>query len=56
LAQWDEIPDIVKEGIQARPVDFYEEIYDYLFGKVTVDEGNTVWKKDFDVIDKKKKK
>ncbi|SGZ38103.1 related to Lon protease homolog, mitochondrial [Hanseniaspora guilliermondii] len=54
MAQWDEIPDIVKEGIKAHPVDFYEEIFEYLFGKVTGDEGNNVWKKDFDVIDKKK--
>ncbi|CAI8502226.1 unnamed protein product [Hanseniaspora opuntiae] len=56
MAQWDEIPDVVKEGIKAHPVDFYEEIYDYLFGTVSADEGNTVWKKEFDAIDKKKKK
>ena len=56
LAQWDEIPGIVKEGIKAHPVDFYEEIYEYLFSDVTPDQGNTVWKKEFDIIDKKKKK
>lgn len=56
MAQWDEIPNVVKEGIKAHPVDFYEEIYDYLFGTVSADEGNTVWKKEFDAIDKKKKK
>lgn len=56
LAQWDEIPDVVKEGIKAHPVDFYEEIYDYLFSDVTADQGNTVWKKEFEIIDKKKKK
>ncbi|KAL6926946.1 hypothetical protein ACO0SA_004030 [Hanseniaspora valbyensis] len=56
LSEWEKMPDIVKEGIEPIPVDYYSEIYDKLFGEVTENEGNNVWKKDFDIIEKKKKK
>ncbi|XBW36127.1 hypothetical protein QEN19_001704 [Hanseniaspora menglaensis] len=55
LSEWEKMPEIVKEGIEPIPVDYYSEIYEKLFGKVTKEEGNTVWKKEFEVIENKKK-
>lgn len=55
LSEWEKMPDIVKEGIEPIPVDYYSDIFDKLFGDVTEAEGNDVWKKDFETIEKKKK-
>ncbi|CAN3374218.1 hypothetical protein DIURU_004138 [Diutina rugosa] len=52
----DEIPEEVKEGVKFIPVEWYQEVFDNLFPTVTKAKGNSVWKKEFDELDEKKKK
>ncbi|KAG7795619.1 hypothetical protein KL929_003970 [Ogataea haglerorum] len=55
LADWHELQDNVKEGITPVPVEWYDEVFATLFGDVTADEGNAVWKKEFELIDQAEK-
>ncbi|GMM27994.1 ATP-dependent Lon protease [Martiniozyma asiatica (nom. inval.)] len=49
-SDWKELPDNVKEGLRAVPVDWYEDVFAELF-QVGKDEGNLVWKKEFEEIE-----
>ncbi|KAG5420402.1 PIM1 [Candida metapsilosis] len=52
--QLEEIPDEVKEGVTYIPVEWYGEVFEHLFN-VGEEEGNTVWKEEFDKREQKKK-
>ncbi|CAO3679983.1 unnamed protein product [Rhizopus stolonifer] len=43
-ADWDELPDYIKEGLTGVPCDTYEDVYNVVFPKITQDEANNVWK------------
>lgn len=53
--QLDEIPDEVKEGLTYIPVEWYSEVYENLFRDLSQEEGNNVWKEEFDKLEEKKK-
>ena len=55
-ADWNELPDNVKEGMTPVPTDWYQDAFDVLFDDVTKEEGNTVWKADFDKIKEEERK
>lgn len=55
-ADWKELPDNVKEGMTPVPADWYQDVFDVLFTDVTKEEGNTVWKAEFDEIKKEEQK
>ncbi|GME84938.1 unnamed protein product [Ambrosiozyma monospora] len=55
LADWNELPENIKEGLTPVPADWYQDVYDTLFADVTPDEGNTVWKEEFDKIAEEEK-
>lgn len=55
-ADWKELPDNVKEGMTPVPADWYQDVYDVLFEDVTTEQGNTVWKAEFDKIKEEEKK
>jgi Lon-like ATP-dependent protease len=47
LADWEELPENVKEGVNGVPVSWYEDVYKVVFGEsISEDEGNTVWNKE----------
>ncbi|GMM37168.1 ATP-dependent Lon protease [Saccharomycopsis crataegensis] len=56
LVDWVELPENVKEGLDYLAADWYGEVFHKIFPDVTAEEGNTVWKKEFDAIDEKKEK
>ncbi|KAG1473241.1 hypothetical protein G6F56_001070 [Rhizopus delemar] len=43
-ADWDELPDYIKEGLTGVPCDTYEDVYNVVFPKITQDEADNVWK------------
>ncbi|AET40573.1 ATP-dependent Lon protease PIM1 Ecym_6190 [Eremothecium cymbalariae DBVPG len=53
LADWEDLPKNVKEGLEPLPADWYDDIFERLFSTVTQEEGNTVWKNQFDEINAK---
>jgi Lon-like ATP-dependent protease len=55
-ADWKELPENVKEGMTPVPADWYQDVFNVLFEDVTAEEGNTVWKADFDKIKEEEKK
>lgn len=52
----DEIPDEVKEGVTFHPVEWYQEVFDLIFPKVSEAQANDVWKAEFAKLDQKKDK
>lgn len=52
--QLDEIPDEVKEGLTYIPVEWYSEVFEHLFKDLSKEEGNNVWKEEFDKLEEKK--
>lgn len=56
MSDWAELPDNVKEGLEPLAADWYEDIFQRLFSDVSADEGNTVWKSEFELLDAKKDK
>ncbi|QRG39817.1 ATP-dependent protease La [Candidozyma auris] len=52
----EEIPKEVKEGVKFIPVSWYSEVFDAIFPDVTKEDCNNVWKKEFELLDEKKKK
>lgn len=51
LSDWEELPDNIKEGLEPLAADWYEDIFQRLFDNVTLEEGNKVWKTEFEKID-----
>lgn len=56
LSDWEELPDHVRDGLDHLAADWYEEIFQRLFADVSLEEGNQVWKEEFEKIDAKKEK
>ncbi|KAF2725950.1 ATP-dependent protease La [Polychaeton citri CBS 116435] len=44
-SDWIELPENIKEGIEGRPVDWYQDVFDLVFPDVDVANANTLWKK-----------
>ncbi|KAI9245732.1 ATP-dependent protease La [Helicostylum pulchrum] len=42
-ADWDELPDYIKEGLTGVPCDTYKDVYDVVFGDVKKEEAENVW-------------
>lgn len=49
-SDWIELPENVKEGMTPVAADWYQDVFDVLFPDVTKEEGNKVWKEQFDKI------
>lgn len=56
LSDWEELPDYVREGLDHLAADWYDDVFQRLFNDVSVDEGNKVWKSEFEKIDAKNDK
>ncbi|CDK29546.1 unnamed protein product [Kuraishia capsulata CBS 1993] len=56
LADWNELPENVKEGIKPVPADWYSDVFEVLFSDVSKEDGNAVWKAEFDKIEAEKEK
>lgn len=52
LADWNELPENVKEGLTPVPADWYSDVFSTLFPDTTAEAGNDAWKAEFDKIDK----
>ncbi|KAF9436805.1 ATP-dependent Lon protease pim1 [Entomortierella beljakovae] len=47
LADWEELPENVKEGVTGVPATWYEDVYKVVFGdSISEDEGNSIWAKE----------
>ncbi|ODV58710.1 ATP-dependent Lon protease PIM1 [Ascoidea rubescens DSM 1968] len=55
LGDWAEIPEIVRNGLEPCPVDWYSDVFDKIFPADTITSGNDVWKKEFELIDQEEK-
>lgn len=44
-ADWEELPEHVKEGIKGIPVDTYHDVFKICFGHVTKEQAEQVWAK-----------
>lgn len=42
-ADWDELPEYIKEGLTGVPCDTYKDVYDVVFGDVQKDQAENVW-------------
>lgn len=42
-ADWDELPEYIKEGLTGVPCDTYKDVYDVVFGDVKKEEAENVW-------------
>lgn len=43
-ADWDELPEHIKEGMTGIPCDTYQDVYNVVFPNVTKEEAENVWK------------
>ncbi|ODQ64309.1 ATP-dependent protease La [Nadsonia fulvescens var. elongata DSM 6958] len=55
VADWEEIPAEVKEGIEAVPVSWYSEVFEVAFPHMESTKGNTTWSTQFTKIDQETK-
>ncbi|KAG9654989.1 ATP-dependent protease La, partial [Aureobasidium melanogenum] len=55
LSDWIELPENIKEGIEGRPVAWYNEVFDLVFPGVDAKAANNMWKQQLKK-DKKDKK
>lgn len=53
LADWEDLPDYLKEGITPVPAEWYSEVFKVAFGDVDTSDGNNVWKEQFSKTEKK---
>lgn len=42
-ADWDELPDYIREGLTGVPCDTYKDVYEVVFGDVKKEEVENVW-------------
>ncbi|AAS53384.2 AFR013Cp [Eremothecium gossypii ATCC 10895] len=54
MADWEDLPAHVKEGLIPVAAEWYDDVFNVLFGSVTEEEGNNVWKDQFDLIERSK--
>ncbi|KAG1382413.1 hypothetical protein G6F61_002279 [Rhizopus arrhizus] len=43
-ADWDELPEYIKEGLTGIPCDTYQDVYNIVFPDITKEEASNVWK------------
>ncbi|ODQ82002.1 hypothetical protein BABINDRAFT_19874, partial [Babjeviella inositovora NRRL Y-12698] len=56
IADWEKVPDYIREGFTFHAVENYSEIFNVIFPGMNATEGNGVWKADFDKIEAEAKK
>ena len=44
LAEWEDIPQFIKEGIEGKPMETYDEAYHFLFKDLDVSRAWTLWR------------
>jgi ATP-dependent Lon protease len=44
MAEWEDIPQFIKEGIEGKPMETYDEAYHFLFKDLDVSRAWTLWK------------
>ena len=44
LAEWEDIPEFIKDGIEGKPMETYDEAYHFLFKDLDVSRAWTLWK------------
>jgi Lon-like ATP-dependent protease len=42
-ADWDELPEYIKEGLTGVPCDTYKDVYDVVFSDVKKEDAENVW-------------
>jgi Lon-like ATP-dependent protease len=48
MAEWEEIPKLLKDGIEGKPIETYDEAYQFLFKDLDVTRAWTLWKDELD--------
>ncbi|CAO3589860.1 unnamed protein product [Absidia cylindrospora] len=43
-ADWEDLPDHIREGMTGIPVDYYDDVFKICFDSITKDQANDVWK------------
>lgn len=51
LADWEDMPDNIKEGLEPVPVSWYSEVFDRAFAGIDREAVNHLWSKQFEKID-----
>ncbi|PSN69403.1 ATP-dependent protease La [Corynespora cassiicola Philippines] len=46
MSDWLELPENIKEGIEGRPVSWYNEVFDYVFPSLDKEAANKLWEKE----------
>ncbi|KAH9831291.1 Lon protease mitochondrial [Teratosphaeria destructans] len=46
LGDWTELPENIKDGIEGKPVDWYQDVFDLVFPDTHAAEVNQLWKKE----------
>lgn len=54
-ADWEELPENIKEGLTGIPVAWYGEVFDVVFSKVDREKANLRWSADIEASDKREK-
>lgn len=44
MSDWLELPENIKEGIEGRPVDWYADVFEYIFPNLDHERANGLWK------------
>ncbi len=56
LADWLDLPENIREGIEAVPAEWYQDVFNRVFKDVNEKDANEAWKVEFDKIDAEKEK
>lgn len=56
IADWEAMPDNIKEGLEPVPVEWYSELFDRAFDTLDRKAADRLWSKQFEVIDSAKKR
>jgi Lon-like ATP-dependent protease len=48
LAEWEDVPQFIKDGIEGKPMETYDEAYHFLFKDLDVSRAWTLWKDDLE--------
>ena len=46
MSDWLELPENIKKGIEGRPVDWYEDVFEYIFHDLDQERANGLWKEE----------
>ena len=45
-SDWLELPENIKEGIEGRPVDWYADVFNFVFPNIDYERANNLWKEE----------